>query len=349
MFKNPTPRQIAIFISIIIALSINVLLMILKLMGILEISIEMGMLIALFSFIIAFFISNLLIKRFIYRRIKLIYKNIHRFKLSKKDKFTATDVTDTILDDVEKEVEEWVTGQEQEIQNLKSLEAYRRNFLGNISHELKTPIFSIQGYIHTLLDGGLHDDNINVNYLQRAAKNTERLQVIIEDLDAISKLESGELILEIQSFDIKQLVYDVFEELEMMAQEQQVHLQFKEGAERNFIVRADKEAIRQVLVNLISNSIKYGKKGGRTKISFYDMDTNILVEVADNGIGMPEEHLPHVFDRFYRVDKSRSRAQGGSGLGLSIVKHIIEAHQQTINVRSTPELGSTFGFTLAKG
>ncbi|MCB0578851.1 MAG: sensor histidine kinase, partial [Phaeodactylibacter sp.] len=219
---------------------------------------------------------------------------------------------------------------------------------GDISHELKTPIFNIQGYLHTLLDGAIHDEEVNVKFIRKAAKNLERLHTIVEDLEAISRLESGELILEMQAFDIRKLTEEVFEDLEIKAAQRRIVLEFKEGAAQNFRVLADRESIRQVLTNLVSNSIKYGKDNGRTRIGFYDMDKNILIEVADNGLGIPKQHINHVFDRFYRVDKSRSRAQGGSGLGLSIVKHIIEAHKQTINVRSTPDLGSTFGFTLQK-
>ena len=236
-----------------------------------------------------------------------------------------------------------------EIETLRQLETYRRHFIGDVSHELKTPIFNIQGYLHTLLDGALEDPNVNTTFLKKAAKNLERLHIIVEDLEAISRLESGELMLEIQSFDIHALAAEVFEDLEFKAKQRNITLEFKDGASQGFKVQADRESIRQVLTNLVSNSIKYGEENGRTRIGFYDMDGNILIEVADNGLGIPKKHLNHVFDRFYRVDKSRSRERGGSGLGLSIVKHIIEAHKQTINVRSTPGLGSTFGFTLKKG
>ncbi|MEL6922865.1 MAG: ATP-binding protein [Bacteroidota bacterium] len=296
-------------------------------------------------FATSYFVILFFLEKFIYRKIKLIYKTIHRSKLSKKEKI---DLNSDIIDEVEKEVVDWATDQQKEIDALKSLENYRREFLGNISHELKTPIFNIQGYLLTLLDGGLYDKKINESYLNRAAKNVERLQTIVEDLDSISKLESGRLVLEMQDFGIRQLTDEVFEDLEMLANEKNINLTFKEGAAVDFRVKADRESIRQVMTNLVTNSVKYGKENGYTKVSFYDMDKYILIEVADDGIGISKEHLNHVFDRFYRVDKSRSRQQGGSGLGLSIVKHIIEAHQQTINVRSVQGLGSTFGFTLAK-
>ena len=253
-----------------------------------------------------------------------------------------------VLDSVEEEVAQWAQSQENEINTLKTLEAYRKKYLGNVSHELKTPIFSIQGFVHTLLDGALEDETVNRRYLERAASNVERLLTIVYDLETITKLESGELMLDITTFDIKELVEEVFSDIEIKAKEGNIDLVFKEGADRSFMVKGDPEYIRQVLNNLIVNSIKYGKKGGVTKASFYDMHNQVLIEISDNGIGIQERHLKHLFDRFYRVDKSRSRIQGGSGLGLSIVKHILEVHDQTINVRSTPEMGSTFGFTLDK-
>lgn len=346
--KNPTPKQVALLASIILSGAFTLFIVIMRVINMIDISLIAVLGLGFSLFLFSYLLINYFVKRFIYRRIKLIYKNIHRFKLSKQDKTSLADIDDDSIEKVEQEVEEWVEGQDREIQHLKTLEEYRRNFLGNISHELKTPIFNIQGYIHTLLDGGLYDEQINREYLKRAASNTERLQIIIEDLDTISKIESGEMLLDKQAFNIKDLVLSVFEDLEMIAKERKIQLVFKEGADNGFTVHADKEAIRRVLINLVTNSIKYSNEKGLTKVSFYDMDSNILVEVADNGLGISEEHLPHLFDRFYRVDKSRSRALGGSGLGLSIVKHIMEAHNQTINVRSTPGLGSTFGFTLSK-
>ncbi len=345
MFKNLTPRQIATFSSGLITVILFLFIFGFRQMGAVSVDNKYLFVIPAFSFVVAYFVILFFLEKFIYRKIKLIYKNIHKSKLSKKEK---VDLSSDIIEEVDKEVADWATDQQTEIDNLKSLENYRREFLGNISHELKTPIFNIQGYIHTLLDGGLFDENINKEYLQRAAKNVDRLQTIVDDLDSISKLESGRLMLEIQDFGIKKLADEVFEDVEMVAKEKGVSLSFKDGAAVDFYVKADRESIRQVFTNLITNSIKYGQAEGYTKVSFYDMDKYILVEVADNGIGISEEHLNHVFDRFYRVDKSRSRQQGGSGLGLSIVKHIIEAHQQTINVRSVKGKGSTFGFTLEK-
>ena len=299
---------------------------------------------ALFSFFAIYFILD----RFIYRRIKLIYKIIRRSKSSVPDRKALPKSDGPLLDGVEKEVQQWAEIQQKEIETLKTLESYRKRFIGNVSHELKTPIFSIQGYIYTLIEGGMYDENVNMRYLERAASNIDRLLTIVQDLEEISKLESEDLVLDIQKFDIKSLVKEVFNDLEVTARQHNVTLAFKDGADKSNYVMADREGIRQVLMNLINNSIKYGHEGGTTKVSFYIMDRQILVEIADNGIGIEEKHLNHLFDRFYRVDKSRSRESGGSGLGLSIVKHIIEAHNQSVNVRSTPGQGSTFGFTLDK-
>ncbi|NJL76222.1 MAG: sensor histidine kinase, partial [Saprospiraceae bacterium] len=258
------------------------------------------------------------------------------------------DLDTNIFDEVEKQVEDWANKKEQEVAKYKTWAEYRRRFVGDISHELKTPIFIMQSYLDTLLDGAWKDEQLCQKFLQKVSKSAERLNTIVQDLEAIAKLESGEMLLDMRNFDVRKLTQDVFEELEMQAKQSNIQLSFKDGAASPYRVFADEDKIRQVLINLINNSIKYGNPNGKTKVSFYDMDRHVLIEVADNGIGIPAEHIPHVFDRFYRVDKSRSREQGGSGLGLSIVKHIIEVHKQTINVRSTQGLGSTFGFTLEK-
>ena len=292
-------------------------------------------------------VSRRLIDFFIYRRIKVLYKYIHEVKSdpdSKKDQI----VTNETLENAEKNVIAWAEQKEKEVNTLRSLETYRRQFLGNISHELKTPIFNIQGYLHTLLEGGLTDNSINIKFLDRAAKNVERLETIVSDLETIAQLESEQMVLEVEPFEIKALVREVFEDHEQLAFNRRIRMMFKSGAENEFMILADRDRIRQVLNNLITNSLKSGKEGGTTKVSFYDMDDRILVEVGDDGIGIDEKHLKHVFDRFYRVDVSRSRELGGSGLGLSIVKHILEAHKQSITVRSTVGLGTTFSFTMQK-
>lgn len=348
MLKNSTPQQIAIFSSLYIAGLLSVFVLIIQLLDLEAFDSFLFIFAAIFAFITAYFIIIHYLKKYIYRKIKLIYKTIHQHKLSLEGKSQVVDVRSDIIEEVEKEVAQWANDQAEEIENLKSWQDYRRKFLGDIAHELKTPIFNIQGYLETLIDGGLKDKKVNLKYLKKASKNVDRLNTIVEDLDAITRLESGELILEMHHFDILELAKEVYEDIEIKAEKKSIELSFKPGADQAYIVNADRETIRQVLTNLVSNSIKYGKDEGSTKIGFYDMDKYLLIEVADDGIGISEEHLNHVFDRFYRIDKSRSRQMGGSGLGLAIVKHIIEAHKQTVNVRSSETLGSTFGFTLEK-
>ncbi len=348
MFKNQTPQQLSIYIAAISAALMTVLALMCKVTGILVISWPSIGLLVISVFAVAFLANYYLVRHYIFRRIKLIYKIIHRHKLPSDFKAGKIDMGKNILTDVEQEVGEWAEQHDRDIEELERLATYRRRFIGDVSHELKTPIFNIQGFIHTLLDGAIHDPEVNLQYLQRAAKNVDRLQAIVEDLETINKLESGQMILDLREFDVHDLTDEVYADLEMRARERNVRLTYKEGANQHFRVRADKESIRQVLMNLVHNSIKYGKEGGLTKVSFYDLETYVLVEVSDNGIGIDPEHMKHVFDRFYRADKHRSREAGGTGLGLSIVKHIIEAHKQTINVRSTQGQGSTFGFTLEK-
>jgi two-component system, OmpR family, phosphate regulon sensor histidine kinase PhoR len=348
MFKNQTPRQLSFYVALIITAGVSLLLSVLKAVEVVSgswfgfISLILGV------FVAAFLANYYFIRYYIFRRIKLIYKIIRRHKLSPDFKSESIDMGRNVLDNVEEEVGQWAAQNDRELEELEKLAMYRRRFIGDVSHELKTPIFNIQGFIHTLLDGAINDPAVNLQYLQRAAKNVERLQIIVEDLETINKLEAGQMILDISEFDIHELAEEVYADLEMKADERSIRLTFKDGANQHFRVKADKESIRQVLINLVHNSLKYGKDGGNTKISFYDLESYVLVEVSDNGLGIEEEHLPHLFDRFFRVDKHRSREAGGTGLGLSIVKHIIEAHQQTINVRSTVGQGTTFGFTLEK-
>lgn len=297
-------------------------------------------------FALSFFLVNYFVNRFIYSRIKPIYKSIHRFKPIHVQDVDKNE--NDIYSSVNKEVVTWMKDKTQEIQELKQMEKYRKEFLGNVSHELKTPIFNIQGYILTLLDGGLDDPNINMLYLNRTEKSIDRMISIVDDLEAISKLETGELELNIESFNLINLVDDVFDLLEIRAKEKDLTLKYDKGFERDIPVVADKQRIFQVISNLVVNSINYGKKGGYTSVNFYDMDNRVLIEIKDNGIGISKDNLPRIFERFFRADKSRSREQGGTGLGLAIVKHIIEAHKQRINVSSKIEKGTSFTFTLEK-
>lgn len=297
--------------------------------------------------IIQFFVIRFFLKGFILDKIKLVYKTIHSQKLTHEEKMRMNAVwKGDVIESVNEEVARWANARNKEIDDLRKQEKYRREFLANVSHELNTPLFNIQGFTMTLLDGGLEDPAINRDYLEKVNKNTDRMITIVHDLEVISRLESGEAKPEKSRFDIVALTNEVFELLEPVAREKEISLQLGHEHYPPHFVMADREKIRQVLFNLVENSIKYGRETGRTKVSFYDMDENLLTEVSDNGIGIEDQHLPRLFERFYRVDKHRSRSGGGSGLGLAIVKHIIEAHEQTINVRSTPGVGSTFSFTL---
>lgn len=242
----------------------------------------------------------------------------------------------------------WDKKQVRELERLKDLEKYRKEFVGNVSHELKTPIFNIQGYILTLMEGGIEDPKINKLYLERTEKNIDRMISIVQDLEAINKLESGELKLNFEEFDIVKMVEDVFELEHRMADENKITLEFGNKPIGPLMVRADKKRMTEVMTNLVVNAIKYGKKKGTVWVSFYESGRTLMVEVQDNGIGISKKDLPRVFERFYRVDKSRSREQGGTGLGLSIVKHIIEAHSQSIQVKSILDQGTTFTFTVEK-
>lgn len=300
------------------------------------------------SAILAWIAFSYLTKHFISNRIRALYKTIYNVKLPENEKLQLPGSGDELIYKIQSEVTEWAKNRSSEIEDLKKLEIYRKEFLGNVSHELKTPIFNIQGYISTLIEGGIEDPSINKKYLERTEKSVERMITIIQDLEAISRIESGEMALDVESFDLGDLSEDIVEAQEMKATKRGIKLRVRENVNR-VRVNADKDRIRQVLTNLIVNSIKYGKDNGETEVRLYDMEDHVLVEISDNGIGIAKEHLPRLFERFYRVDKGRSREQGGTGLGLAIVKHILEAHGQTINVRSSEGVGSTFSFTLRKG
>lgn len=302
------------------------------------------------TFIIIYWIYNYTLQRFIYRKIKLIYKFIYQTKATKKEEFFYDNILPRkSLEEVSMDVQEWATQKKDEIDMLRANETFRKEFLMNLAHELKTPIFSAQGYIDTLIGGAINDEGVNTRFLNNASKSIDRLVRLVDDLDEISKLESGRIPIIEESFGIQDLIKDVYEEMTLKAEQKDIKLLLKKGAERQFVVKADKPKIRQVLTNLVENAVKYGNEGGEVTTGCYEMDDkNIYVEISDNGPGIAEQHLSRIFERFYRADKSRSRHIGGTGLGLAIVKHIIEAHGQTVTVRSKPAVGSSFGFTLEK-
>lgn len=292
--------------------------------------------------------SLFMMKQYVAYKLKPIYsmvlsRDVHTTEI-------VDEMKDKHVENISEELTAWADDNDKEITRLKQNETFRKQYLGNVAHELKTPIFNIQGYISTLLDGGLEDDLINRKYLERAEKSIDRLINIVNDLDTISKLENDMNRLKMEEFDIVALTKEIAEQLEIEASKRNITLSVK-GADAlpsPFRVTADKHFVGQVLVNLITNSIHYGKDGGSTRIRFRDMADKVLVEVEDSGIGIPKEDMPRIFERFYRVDKGRSRGQGGTGLGLAIVKHIVEAHGERISVRSELGSGTTFAFPLKK-
>lgn len=295
----------------------------------------------------AFAIFLILIRRFITQKLQILYRSIRKGKFENKS-LDSYKILDDSIEQAEVETKQWNEERIREITKLKEQERFRREFLGNLAHELKTPVFSIQGYVLTLLDGGLEDDTVNRHFLERASKATDRMTGILEDLDQLTKMEVGKVELSYKHFNIVELIKDIFDELEMKAKKRKIKLKFAKEFDPIY-VHADRNKIAQVLTNLIGNSISYGKDKGETQIRFYSLDDIVTIEVSDNGPGIPEEDVPRLFERFYRVEKSRNRNEGGSGLGLAIAKHFVEAHGQTISVRSTLKVGSTFTFGLDRG
>lgn len=296
-------------------------------------------------FIVSFFIIQYRAEHFIYRRLKKIYEEVSILNVDDLKRENAT----TDIDILSKRMQKFVEGKRLEIKSLTERDSFRRDFLGNVAHELKTPLFTVQGYILTLLEGAINDKKIRMKYLDRANKGVERLAAVIKDLDMIAKLENEGTKLNKEVFNILELIQNVFDLFEMKAKKRNISLLFDKVYEFPVFVKGDVEKIEQVLINLIVNSIKYGKPNGNTVVAVESYnDKKFIVKVIDNGEGIKKEHLPRLFERFYRVDQSRSREQGGSGLGLSIVKHIVEAHGENIFLKSTYGEGSEFSFTIEK-
>jgi two-component system, OmpR family, phosphate regulon sensor histidine kinase PhoR len=340
--KNLSPKELSAFTALVLSVPISLGFFIL----------HKNWVTGLVSFVLIYAGSYILIlsiiQNFIYRKIKLIYKFINQTKASKKEEmYYKYILPKKSIDEVREDVEAWAEQRSMEIESLKKNETFRKEFLQNLSHEFKTPVFAIQGYVDTLLQGAMEDPDTNKRFLEKTAKNTERLVTLLKDLDEISKLERGELKLHREYFVIQDLVKEVFESLFWKAEQQNISFSFKKGCEQPMTVFADKEKMRQVLNNLVDNSIKYGKHGGTVVASMYNTDDrNILVEISDDGMGISEKNLNRVFERFFRTTEGRGRDVSGSGLGLSICKHIVEAHGHSIHVRSKENVGTTVGFTL---
>ena len=340
--KNLSPRQLSALTAFLLALPIAGGIYILT--G--NAAVGAASLLIVFSGSYGLILFTL--EKFIYRKIKLIYKLIHQTKATKKEEvYFKYILPQKSIDEVREDVEKWGEKRNEEIELLKKNEAYRKEFLQNLAHEFKTPIFAIQGYVDTLLNGAMEDTVIRKKFLENAAKNVERLVNLMNDLDEISTLERGEQLLYKQNFVVQDLLREIFESLSIKTHNKNIRTTIKKGCESPITVFADKEKIRMVLINLIENATKYGRQNGSIVASIYKIDEkNVLIEVSDDGIGIEEEHLMRIFERFYRTDAARSRDKGGTGLGLAICKHIIEAHGQSVHVRSTPDVGTTIGFTL---
>jgi two-component system, OmpR family, phosphate regulon sensor histidine kinase PhoR len=340
--KNLSPKQLSALIALALSIPIGVILYIVAknwwVAAIAFVAVSIG----------SYLLVSFALERFIYRKIKLIYKFIYQTKASKKeDMYYKYILPKKSIDEVRKDVEAWAEQSKNEIESLKKNEQFRKEFLQNLAHEFKTPVFTIQGYVESLLDGGMNNPETNTRFLRKTSKNVDRLSNLIKDLDEISKLEMGQQKLHKNKFIIQELIKEVFEQLSLHAEKKNIQCSIKKGCETPILVIADKEKIRQVIINLVDNSIKYGKENGSVIASMYRTDEkHALIEISDDGVGIPESNLGRIFERFYRTEKGRSIDITGSGLGLAICKHIIEAHEHNIHVRSTVGIGTSIGFTL---
>lgn len=340
--KNLSPRQLSLFTAIILSIPIG--------LGFLFVSPKwtIAAIATVVTFVGSYYLIRFVLESFIYRKIKLIYKFIYQTKASKREEmYYKYILPQKGIDEVRQDVEQWAVQRSAEIEMLRNNEVYRKEFLQNLAHEFKTPIFAIQGYVDTLLGGALENPAVNRRFLENAAKNVDRMVNLVEDLDEISRLESGEQPLYKTAFIIQEMIREVYESLSINIAAMGIQTSIKKGCEQPITVFADREKIRQVIINLVENATKYGKHGGSISAGIYKTDEkHVLIELSDDGIGIAEEHLSRIFERFYRTDRGRSRDVGGTGLGLAICKHIIEAHGQSIHVRSKLDVGTTVGFTL---
>ncbi len=339
--KNLSPKQLSALTALLISVFTGMGFALLE-------TWVFGLIVSGVIFVGSFFLIQFVLEWFIYRKIKIIYKFIYLTKANKREEtYFKYILPKKSIAEVSEDVEKWAEQKKAEIELLKTNELYRKEFLQNLAHEIKTPIFAIQGYVDTLLDGALENPELSKRFLENTARNVHRMVHLVNDLDEITKLESGEQPLYKQHFVIQDLIKDVFDELSIKALKSNTKCSFKKGCENPIMVFADTEKIKQVITNLVQNAIKYGKTNGHIIASVYKTDEHhALIEIGDDGIGIAEEHLSRIFERFYRTDRGRSRDVGGTGLGLAICKHIIEAHNQTIHARSKLDVGTTIGFTL---
>ncbi len=340
--KNLSPNSLSSYTALIISLVNAALSLLLRPKWFIPV------LVFVITFCIIYYLYLFTLQRFIYRKIKLIYKFIYQTKATKKEEFFYNHILpQKSIEEVSEDVQKWAAQSRQEIEILRANELFRKEFLMNLAHELRTPIFMVQGYVDTLLGGALEDEAVNRKFLSNANKSIDRLVQLVDDLDEISKLENGKTPIIQEQFVIQDLIAEVFEEFSLKAKDRTTTLSFKKGTGGSLKVHADKPKIRQVIANLVENALKYGNDNGTITAGCYVMDgKHVYVEISDDGPGIGEAHLNRIFERFYRADRSRSRHIGGTGLGLAIVKHIVEAHGQTVNVRSKTGVGSSFGFTL---
>lgn len=340
--KNLSPRQLSFYTALALAIPVSLLLYI----------VDRRWLFSTIAFFVllggGYFLIHFVMDKFIYRKIKLIYKFIYQTKATRREEtYYKYILPKKSIREVTKDVEAWAQENQKQMEQLRANEQFRREFLQNLSHEFKTPVFTIQSYVDTLLQGEPEDPALRRKFLEKTSKNIERLTTLLNDLDEISSLERGEIVLVKTNFIIQDLLKDAFESISIKADSKHIRFSIKKGCESSIAVHADKEKIRQVILNLFENAIKYGRKGGTIKAGVYRTDDKrILIEISDDGVGIEAKNLPRIFERFYRTDTGRGMDATGSGLGLAICKHIIEAHDQSIHIRSTQDVGTTVGFTL---
>lgn len=344
--KNITLRHVATASALILSLIFIMSLVIIFAVNEIQFSFIFFIVFFICCFIASYALVYYFVEFFLYRKIKLLYKLITKNKKANQAKSIVK--SEDLLQRIVQDVDDFNNDNIERENQIQISEKYRREFLGNIAHELKTPIFNIQGYVETLRDSDLQDEQLTKKFLTKAAENVDRLSNIVHDLIQITQYESGELQLELREFNITEVIHETFNQVRLQANQKNIRLGFKEGCDKLFQVKADRIKIIEVLENLIVNAVHYGNVGGQVNVGLYTLENKLLVEITDDGPGIGEEHLTRVFERFYRVDKHRTRSTGGTGLGLSIVKHIIEAHQQQIGIRSTEGKGATFWFTLQR-